>query len=372
MLHTNAAQATGLVPTFYALCYRWASISGGTLLDANTHAVGPSIAHSTSVGASLHGCLGGSGEGAKSAPDIPGSGHSLVDKQRDGGTIMTSDIERSAGSPTLRPGSPAIAALDFQQPPPHLAVRRRNCTVPRSACQLDLVQVASTSAAQGAPSPENRTSEIMAERTVPSGQLLADCGRSGLQTPRGLILPVAVGPAKRRTWRMLKLLASVVGLVPRPDSADQGSGVTTPKTNNSDGSYSRSLAHPPTLPLRQKTWKVARARVGMAVRLMHGTLSHGVQKAVHDWIAARLVKSPARAAAKAAGCYSGDVSHLLDVCRARLSFNSVDSLAACVQVVTAAPGVRLVRVKNLMQLASDSWWTAGFRVSNDAVQSILI
>ncbi len=83
---------------------------------------------------------------------------------------------------------------------------------------------------------------------------------------------------------------------------------------------------------------------------------------MRGWIAAQLVKAPARAAAKAAGCYAGDASRLLDVCRARAAFDSVGALAACVAAASAAPGVRVVRVKNLMRAEGDAWGTCGFRV----------
>ncbi len=111
------------------------------------------------------------------------------------------------------------------------------------------------------------------------------------------------------------------------------------------------------------SWRVARARAGATALLMRGTLSHGVQAAVRGWIATRFVKNPLRAAGKAAACYRGDVSRLLDVCRARIAFRSVGELAACVRAVAAsAPAVRVVRVRNLLRAGEDAWATAGFRV----------
>ena len=111
------------------------------------------------------------------------------------------------------------------------------------------------------------------------------------------------------------------------------------------------------------SWWVARARAGATALLMHGTQSHGVQAAVRGWIATRFVKNPLRAAGKAASCYRGDVSRLLDVCRARIDFRSVGELAACVRAVAAAsPAARVVRVRNLMRAGEDAWATAGFRV----------
>ena len=84
--------------------------------------------------------------------------------------------------------------------------------------------------------------------------------------------------------------------------------------------------------------------------------------AVAMWIALGGLKSPARAAEKVLTCYSGDVSRLLDVCRARLVFDSAAGAAACLALVAAAPGVRVVRVRNSLREEHDSWSTAGFRV----------
>ena len=83
----------------------------------------------------------------------------------------------------------------------------------------------------------------------------------------------------------------------------------------------------------------------------------------------RVVKRPDRAAEKALACYDGDVSRLLDVCRARLVFDGVGGLAACLRAIRAGPAsgppeaeVEVVRVKNWMREDHDQWSTMGFRV----------
>ena len=48
-----------------------------------------------------------------------------------------------------------------------------------------------------------------------------------------------------------------------------------------------------------------------------------VQAAAVQWVRSGWLKAPSRAGAKAAGCYGGDVSRLVDACRARIAFESV-------------------------------------------------
>jgi hypothetical protein len=59
-----------------------------------------------------------------------------------------------------------------------------------------------------------------------------------------------------------------------------------------------------------------------------------------------MLKRPERAIEKAAVCYGGDASRLLDVCRARLLFAGAEDLAACLRTVIAdGSGARVVRVR---------------------------
>lgn len=92
-----------------------------------------------------------------------------------------------------------------------------------------------------------------------------------------------------------------------------------------------------------------------------------MQLAARRWIQLRFLKSPRRAVRKALTCYGGDPSRLADLCRARILFDRVADVAACLEAVRAGrPGVRVVRVKNFMAAGHDPWTTAGFRASPPA------
>ncbi len=81
------------------------------------------------------------------------------------------------------------------------------------------------------------------------------------------------------------------------------------------------------------------------------------------------LKSARRAVAKAACCYRGDASRLLDICRARIVYGGAAGLRRGLEVIRAAGGdrgkggVRVVRVKNGLRKGCDAGLTAGFRVS---------
>ena len=104
-----------------------------------------------------------------------------------------------------------------------------------------------------------------------------------------------------------------------------------------------------------------------------------------------LLKGRRRAAEKALGCYGGDVSRLLDLCRARIVLPSPRAAAECARAVAedaaaaaaragrdgdgACAGVRVLRVRNGVAAAvaalgvagaagcfDDSSWGGGFRV----------
>ena len=70
-----------------------------------------------------------------------------------------------------------------------------------------------------------------------------------------------------------------------------------------------------------------------------------------------------RAAEKALLCYGGDVSRLLDLCRARVRCASVAALAACLATLQGDTTLAVVRVKNWMSAQHDPRATGGFRVS---------
>jgi hypothetical protein len=93
------------------------------------------------------------------------------------------------------------------------------------------------------------------------------------------------------------------------------------------------------------------------------SLEHLLPPAGCELVRRGVLKSPSRAAEKAASCYKGDVSRLLDIARARLYFESAADLLACVELVCGQdPAVRVVRVKNWLHETHDSDRTAGFRV----------
>jgi hypothetical protein len=84
------------------------------------------------------------------------------------------------------------------------------------------------------------------------------------------------------------------------------------------------------------------------------------------WARQRCIKQPERAIEKAAACYGGDASRLVDICRARIVFKGVVDLCTCFKAVCDAPDVRVVRVKNSLAAAHDTRLAAGYRVGGPA------
>ena len=67
--------------------------------------------------------------------------------------------------------------------------------------------------------------------------------------------------------------------------------------------------------------------------------------------------------AKALMCYNGDVSRLLDVCRARIVFETVHDLVACLRLVSMpSAGVRIRQIRNSMHPGFEDLLTGGIRV----------
>ena len=94
-----------------------------------------------------------------------------------------------------------------------------------------------------------------------------------------------------------------------------------------------------------------------------GPPAHGSLHRAEQWIERGLIKHPGRALAKVRDCYGGDPSLLVDVCRARIVFDSPGGVAACLAAVLAdSPQVRFRRVKNSMSVRHNAADTAGFRV----------
>ena len=78
-------------------------------------------------------------------------------------------------------------------------------------------------------------------------------------------------------------------------------------------------------------------------------ISSRLPSALIHWIRLGVVKDPARAADKAAACYGGDASALLDVCRCRLVFDSAAGLGACLALTARSSHVRVVRVRSTLR-----------------------
>jgi hypothetical protein len=55
------------------------------------------------------------------------------------------------------------------------------------------------------------------------------------------------------------------------------------------------------------------------------------------------------------------------VCRARIVVEDVRAVARCLEEVAATPGVRVVRVKNMLRPGHDAGATGGFRVSRSGM-----
>ena len=70
-----------------------------------------------------------------------------------------------------------------------------------------------------------------------------------------------------------------------------------------------------------------------------------------------VIKSPSRAMEKAALCYGGDVSRLVDICRARVGFGGPADLSRF--LVRVAKDCRVVRIKNMMEAEDGSHPSAG-------------
>ena len=70
-----------------------------------------------------------------------------------------------------------------------------------------------------------------------------------------------------------------------------------------------------------------------------------------------VIKSPARAMEKAALCYGGDVSRLVDICRARVGFGGPADLSRYLERV--AKDCRVVRIKNMMETDDGSHQSLG-------------
>jgi hypothetical protein len=329
----HAAQASGLIPTFHALCVRWATAAGGNLHGGGGSAVAAAAA------------------AARSSKPSGGVGRCGDETHHAGPSCATlyawgtrRDLLNGAGraaAAVAHPGTRQAATLADNQADAAGAGWRATERAPFADSRFTMVL-----------SNVPGSAERAADQPTAAGRAVQRLVNAGSEFQDPIRDAAAVPVADTRVERAVGLIQGA-GL--RWAKRRPAGSVAEPGDDKEVGGGRRA----------RRAWGRGRARAAAAALLMRGTHSHGVQAAVRGWIAARLVKNPARAAAKAVGCYEGDVSRLLDVCRARATFGSVDALAACVRAAAEAPGVRVVRVKNLMRELGDSWWTGGFRVSLD-------
>ena len=87
----------------------------------------------------------------------------------------------------------------------------------------------------------------------------------------------------------------------------------------------------------------------------------GLPEALRMWIRARVIKNPARTAAKAAACYGGDVSRVLDVTRCRIVCRDAAGLVRGLRAVCESPMTGLVRVRNALCDGHDMGAVVGLR-----------
>ncbi len=74
------------------------------------------------------------------------------------------------------------------------------------------------------------------------------------------------------------------------------------------------------------------------------------------------LKSRHRALEKLWRAYSGDVSRLVDLCRQSIVFDSPRDLLTCLQTLVADQEIRILRIKNSLQVGHDAAVTAGYRM----------
>ena len=132
-----------------------------------------------------------------------------------------------------------------------------------------------------------------------------------------------------------------------------------------DQLYSQAMFLAPVLAAACAEWA---ATSGGTVYRRGGALaadsndSDGLPKRLRAWVLAGFVKFPERAARKAAACYDGDPSRVLDVCRGRIFFEAVEDLVRCVRLINAqSPAVAVLRLHCGLSPKYNAERSAGFR-----------
>jgi hypothetical protein len=127
--------------------------------------------------------------------------------------------------------------------------------------------------------------------------------------------------------------------------------------------YSQAAFAAPLLRAGCKRWASAAGPAAEVFRPGEATEGGPVELYGFEWLLREgLLKDPARAAEKALVCYDGDVSRVLDICRARLVCEDVGCVAACLEAMRNDASVRLLHVKNFMSGGPALHHTGGFRV----------
>ena len=133
-----------------------------------------------------------------------------------------------------------------------------------------------------------------------------------------------------------------------------------------DQLYAQALGLAPVLERRCIEWAT---RAGGRLRMPQNLPVSDEYPAFRRAVERGVLKSPARAIAKALSCYGGDVSRLLDVCRCRLAFRGATELAACLELVETDRRICIVRVSNTLVPGRAARLTAGFRVRSQSWHS---
>jgi hypothetical protein len=224
----------------------------------------------------------------------------------------------------------AAACLDPLQ---WVAVTARPPVLPATAAVLGCAAIAARACVVSASVRAFRHARGARCRHVVCDSDAADPGSDSLADVRALVAAVAAQCRPQRARQLNRARSAApaglgVGGEGVPGTVDEARPV-----RSLDQCYSQALGAALLLRRKCAEWAGAAATAGTAApgdgAALQGTL-----------------KRPERAMEKAAVCYGGDVSRLLDVCRARALFAGAADLEACLRAVIAdGSGARIVRIK---------------------------
>jgi hypothetical protein len=164
--------------------------------------------------------------------------------------------------------------------------------------------------------------------------------------------------ADRRSSGDIGDSSTAVSLLSDPRRAEPGTWDARQPVESLDQLYTQAVGIAPDLFRRCKEWAEATG----------GAVDEGQGGAATDslpgWMGRRWIKRAERAIEKAAICYGGDVSRLVDLCRGRIVFEDLHRMCACLEVIGGhRASVAVLRIKNGLDVQHDATRTAGFRVS---------